>query len=255
MSNTRLEDLASRLETANGELRIAGTDVPVRDIFVWNTVDNESAGDIVYRHPELTVEDVDAALLCCWVNREEFRSQVEATGLHVPLASLWPPRRLTTVVGVIWLTVIGLLLVVSTWLKIELPRQANPGNVNAIEWLLDRGGFWPFISVAFALAICNFYFLHWIVMWSRMLPWGRIASIDRENVLAACIVGLGVGAAICTLEMFVLWQTGQPLWSRQAWETRAVAGPLFFIVGAMLGGSICKIRACSRTFASERLQS
>src|SRR6516164_7441587 len=115
MSNTRLEDLASRLETADGELRIAGTGVLVRDVFVLNSVEGQTAEDILYRYPMLTMEDAEAAIVCGWVNRERLQRELQQVGIEVPSLFIRPSDRLAAYVGTTWIVLVLLLLSAGTW--------------------------------------------------------------------------------------------------------------------------------------------
>jgi uncharacterized protein (DUF433 family) len=248
MSNTRLEDLASRLETADGELRIAGTGVLVRDVFVLNSVEGQTAEDILYRYPMLTMEDAEAAIVCGWVNRERLQRELQQVGIEVPSLFIRPSDRLAAYVGTTWIVLVLLLLSAGTWSKIEFSRLPNPANVNFLEWLIGQ---WPISGavVLFALVLCNLKLMQWFLPWSTKFP-GRSFPI-----IGAFAVGTALAFGFCSLDLFTLSQIGEPLWNRRAWETRGVMVPLVVLLGAMIGGLVLQVRMCRRTFVGKRLHS
>jgi uncharacterized protein (DUF433 family) len=242
MSATRIEDLVSRLEAVDGEVRIAGTNVPVRDVFIWNVVDGESAGDIVYRHPELTPDDVEAAIICGWVNRAHYRSELNGAGIDVSSHLIRPSDRSSRGVGLVGIVLAVVIVCATTWAKIEFVNAGNVPNVNFLEWLIERWGISGAV-VVFALWLCTQYLLKWYVPWSTKLL--------RKGfpMLGACAVAIALAFGFCTLHLFTLWRTGQPLWDRQTWETRAVMVPMSLVFGVLVGGSIVKVGKCQRAFS------
>src|SRR5262245_61339246 len=242
MSKARLENLASRLETANGEPRIAGTDVTVRDVFTWSVLDGESAGDIVYRHPELTQDDVEAAILCGWVNRELFQRELQRAGTDVSRFLIRPSDRSAQWVGLVWIVLVLFMTCAATWAKIEFVNAGNAPNVNFLEWIIERSGILLAV-VAFGFWSCTMYLMRCYVPWSTKLP------RNRFPLIGACAVGTVLILGFSALDLLFLWQTGQPLWNRQAWETRGFMGAVLFLFGTIAGGPIIQIGTCQRAFA------
>jgi len=63
-------------EVCGGKPCIAGTRIRVQDIYVWHSLQGESADEIVSRFPNLTLGDVFAALTYYWDHQEEISRQM-----------------------------------------------------------------------------------------------------------------------------------------------------------------------------------
>jgi uncharacterized protein (DUF433 family) len=61
-----------------GKPRIAGTRIRVQDVYVWHELQGQSADEIVYNFPHLTLADVHAALSYYFDHRDEIQQQMKA---------------------------------------------------------------------------------------------------------------------------------------------------------------------------------
>lgn len=63
-------------EVCGGKPCIAGTRIRVQDVYVWHSLQGQSADEIVSRFPALTLGDVFAALAYYWDHQEEISQQM-----------------------------------------------------------------------------------------------------------------------------------------------------------------------------------
>lgn len=63
-------------EVCGGKPCVAGTRIRVQDIYVWHSLQGQSADEIVSRFPTLTLGDVFAALAYYWDHQEEISQQM-----------------------------------------------------------------------------------------------------------------------------------------------------------------------------------
>ena len=64
--------------TCGGKPRIAGSRIRVQDVVIWHERGGQSAGEIVFDYPQLTLADVHAALACYHDHREEVDAEILA---------------------------------------------------------------------------------------------------------------------------------------------------------------------------------
>jgi uncharacterized protein (DUF433 family) len=209
MGADRLEALVGRLQATDGKVHIAGTTIEVRDVLVWHVVEADSEDSTARQHPPISQDDVHAALLFCWVNRDEMSRQVQDTAEPQTRRWLKPSQRATTWIGTAAVLSWSTFIVTVMWAKFQFLRQANAGNNNFLAWAIDNFAVW-LLPALLLMILSVHHFLNWYLQWTMRLNAAEIAAPTKHGFRGPFTLGFALAACFVALDFVNLWLMGQP---------------------------------------------